>query len=70
VIVVGTTPQPFGWAVPLTVTANQGRLVTIGYGIRTWQRMAVGSQRRVVHAVVGEHRGDRVRVPGDRTGVQ
>ena len=32
------------------------------------QRMAVGNQRRVVHAILGEHRGDRVRVPVDRTG--
>ena len=32
------------------------------------QRMAVGNQRRVEHVVLGEHRGDRVRVPGDRTG--
>ena len=34
------------------------------------QRMAVRDQRRVVHAILGEHRGDRVRVPGDRTGIQ
>ena len=33
------------------------------------QRMAVSNQRRVVNAILSEHRGDRVRVPGDRTGI-
>jgi hypothetical protein len=33
------------------------------------QRMAVSNQRRVVNAILSEHRGDHVRVPGDRTGI-
>lgn len=51
----------------LVVRAGSGADRITAYQVP--QRMALGSQRRVVHAILSEHRGDRLRVAGDRTGI-